>query len=492
MASAPLLTICIPTYNRASHLEKLLATLVHSVLPMGKGDIEILVVNNCSKDNTKNILDKIAHPAVRVVHRDVFLLTAEENIIHSLDYCRGDYVWFLGDDDVPVLSNLSDHLDRLRKENCDYYFFNPALVDKDGALFTSQTLRMNREVFIGTTVDVVLLAGCLFTFAGISNHIIRRTLLSSERGKHYLATSRIYSMVAWMIEAGSKANVAMINRPLVYYRENDYSDGHWERTAKRMDVGDYYFWSMGLVELFTQLVASGCMTYYQIGLIFDVTRDGSRYRLLDDMLFKMHQQMGKAYKSHEKRQKLSDDQMQKFGAFCMLADPLCYDLVEVLKDMNQVVATRSALLQKLSFAQLEQRFRKLFAARQTLGQWVCRVQQLYCGFEILWTPMQYVAVLAGDASFRDAVMKVVDPSPQMGSVLVDMTREGLLQKITMLREQPQNGDMQGVPVATAVMATQQLAAATQRISDLYNSNSWLVTAPFRAVKIGVLRLIGQR
>ena len=176
----------------------------------------------------------------------------------------------------------------------------------------------------------------------------------------------------------------------------------------------------------------------------------------------------------------------------MLADPLCYDLVEVLKDMNQVVATRSALLQKLSFAQLEQRFRKLFAARQTLGQWVCRVQQLYCGFEILWTPMQYVAVLAGDASFRDAVMKVVDPSPQMGSVLVDMTREGLLQKITMLREQPQNGDMQGVPVATAVMATQQLAAATQRISDLYNSNSWLVTAPFRAVKIGVLRLIGQR
>ena len=498
MTATPLLTICIPTYNRAKHLEKLLAVLVEVVFPMGKMDVEVLVVNNCSTDGTKEILDGTAHPSIRVFHREKFLLTAEENIIHSLGHCRGEFVWFLGDDDVPVISNFADHLDRLRNGGCDYYVFNPALVDSSGTLFSLQTIRMNRDIFVGSMIDLVLLTDCLFTFAGISNHIVRRSLLSTERGIYYLNASRIYSMVAWMIEAGSnKAKVALVNRPLVYYRENDYSGGHWPRVAERMRVGDFYFWSMGLVELFSCLIESGGMTHHQFGMVIDVARDGRRYRLLDDMIYKTFEQIKKGRKSLDARQRLTTEQMRKLADFCMKADPLSFDLIQVLIEMNALTAPANSgwgYLFGARFHGLTRKFHGLFKARQGVGQWVCRVQQIYCGYEILWTPIQYIAVHGGGSTnLRESVLKCLDPLPQAPLVFVGATREVVLKKIdayvarvdatdahTAAQQEPTN------------LAPEKMAWAQQELVAVYNSISWRITYPLRAVKSNIWRLLGLK
>lgn len=493
MGSIPLLTICIPTYNRAQHVQKLLVYLTGTILPLGNDDIEVIVVNNCSKDDTKKILDEVRHPAFRIYHRENFLKTAEENIIHSLEYCRGEYVWFLGDDDVPVQATFKACLEKLRSNSADYYLFNPALVDKEGNLYTPQTMRMNRDEITGTTVDLVLSVGCLFTFAGISNHVIRRNLLSFDRGKHYLATSLIYSMVAWTIEAGSQSRAVLVNRPLVYYRENDYGNGHWERTAENMNVGDQYFWSLGLVELFDQLVQSGCISHYQIGLIFDVNRDGGRYRLIDEMLFKHFLQIEKGWKTKKARQKLTVDQMQKFATFCMRADPLTFDLLKLLEQMNmQSIRWRALSLSVLALWRYKKKFHQMFNQRQTLGQWAARVEQIHCGYEILWTPLQYVAIRGGDKVLRDRVMKYLDPLPEPPSVFVDTDREELLRKIYHFTSDSAYFAKLSESGHFSKASFERASLALQKLKDVHLSRSWRLTAPLRAVKTHFRRLVGHQ
>lgn len=55
MELIPLISICIPTYNRCEKVYK----LVNDILLYEGEDIEVVVLDNCSTDNTKSLLNKI-------------------------------------------------------------------------------------------------------------------------------------------------------------------------------------------------------------------------------------------------------------------------------------------------------------------------------------------------------------------------------------------------------------------------------------------------
>lgn len=92
----PLLTIGIPTYNRVGTLRR----AVDSALKQGGGDLEILVADNASTDDTERYCRALAErePVVRYIRQSVNLgPTANFNTV--LRQARGDYFLFLGDDD---------------------------------------------------------------------------------------------------------------------------------------------------------------------------------------------------------------------------------------------------------------------------------------------------------------------------------------------------------------------------------------------------------
>lgn len=55
MTTQPLLSICIPTYNRASVLEKTLLSIVDAPLFRATNDVEIVISDNCSTDATRAV-----------------------------------------------------------------------------------------------------------------------------------------------------------------------------------------------------------------------------------------------------------------------------------------------------------------------------------------------------------------------------------------------------------------------------------------------------
>ncbi len=98
--SKPLLSICIPTYNRADKLyhslEKILASISsHS------SQIEVIVSDNASDDSTQEIIAKLKkqYPILQN-YRNSENLGFNCNIFALSDkYATGKYLWILGDDD---------------------------------------------------------------------------------------------------------------------------------------------------------------------------------------------------------------------------------------------------------------------------------------------------------------------------------------------------------------------------------------------------------
>ena len=93
---SPLFTISIPTYNRADgYLRETLA----SAVAQDYQDLEIMISDNASVDNTEEVVRSFDDPRIRYVKH-------EANIGHAgnFDFCvtgaRGHYVLVLHDDDV--------------------------------------------------------------------------------------------------------------------------------------------------------------------------------------------------------------------------------------------------------------------------------------------------------------------------------------------------------------------------------------------------------
>ena len=91
----PLVTIAIPTFNRASWLEK----CVDAALSQTYHSLEVLVSDNASTDGTAEVLHVLNDPRLRVIRQQRNLgLVANWN--SALYLARGSYIIVVSDDDI--------------------------------------------------------------------------------------------------------------------------------------------------------------------------------------------------------------------------------------------------------------------------------------------------------------------------------------------------------------------------------------------------------
>jgi glycosyltransferase involved in cell wall biosynthesis len=91
----PLITIGIPTYNRASFVQNCVA----SALAQSYQNIEVLVSDNASTDNTLSTLSAIDDGRLRVVTSPVNV-GAVNNFSKCVREARGDYLVLISDDNI--------------------------------------------------------------------------------------------------------------------------------------------------------------------------------------------------------------------------------------------------------------------------------------------------------------------------------------------------------------------------------------------------------
>jgi len=90
-----LLTIAIPTYNRAGLLEQRLREL----LPQAREGVEILVCDDGSTDETLRVCEMYRAQGIRICAA-VANMGLSMNMLRAFQEARGEWLWTLGDDDA--------------------------------------------------------------------------------------------------------------------------------------------------------------------------------------------------------------------------------------------------------------------------------------------------------------------------------------------------------------------------------------------------------
>lgn len=115
-----LLTLAIPTYNRADLLDKQLAWLAQAIKGL-ESNCEIFISDNCSTDNTQEVIKKW-----QIILSNITFKSSKNNenigvmgnIACCLKAANSKYVWTIGDDD-PIQEITLDYLLTTLKKHSD-------------------------------------------------------------------------------------------------------------------------------------------------------------------------------------------------------------------------------------------------------------------------------------------------------------------------------------------------------------------------------------
>jgi abequosyltransferase len=172
--ASPLLTIAIPTYNRARYLERLLTTLADQIL--SESQIELIVSDNASPDETPGVVDRFKLRGLPILYlRNQSNLGPDRNVLQCYEEARGKYVWILGDDDFVRPGGIAKVLSHLRAQEYDLVYI-ASVAFTDAALPPAHVPDLGFEVFERADL-LARRVNIFFTF--ISGNIVNKERISS-------------------------------------------------------------------------------------------------------------------------------------------------------------------------------------------------------------------------------------------------------------------------------------------------------------------------
>ena len=135
----PIISFCIPTFNRSKKLTEAVNGVLESIdYAFNQGDrnnYEIIISDNDSSDETKEICLKYSNQfqtskiSFRYI-KNKFNIGPSNNLINIPKYSNATYVWFLSDDDLINRSAISEFL-KIKGQDYDFIYATRMLVDKN-------------------------------------------------------------------------------------------------------------------------------------------------------------------------------------------------------------------------------------------------------------------------------------------------------------------------------------------------------------------------
>ncbi len=152
-----LVSVCIPTYNYAKYI----SDAIESVLSQTYQNFELIIVDDCSQDNTEEIVQEYAARHKEIgFYRNKTNLGMVENWNRCLERSTGDFVKVMGADDLLEPLCLEKSIDVLVKNpNVSLLSCARMLIDKHGKQTRTSAYSRKFEIISGTKV----IRNCFFT-----------------------------------------------------------------------------------------------------------------------------------------------------------------------------------------------------------------------------------------------------------------------------------------------------------------------------------------
>ena len=217
-SNLPLVSICIPTYNRANYIKK----AIDSALGQTYKNIEVIVVDNASTDNTDEIVSAYNDPRLRYV-RNSENMGLFGNFNRCIELYNGDFLHILHSD---------DYIDSDFTEKCvDFFNKHPDVwLTSTSSRIISSEISIDTKVFESDTVlknpdglKKILSERCYISCPSV---MARRGLYEDKNiGKFTLEYPYSGDYYQW-IKVTRKYNVGYVSDAWLNYQTSEISESY--------------------------------------------------------------------------------------------------------------------------------------------------------------------------------------------------------------------------------------------------------------------------
>ena len=188
-----LFTIAIPTFNRAKYLKKNLEQLKSELSLIQKDFVEIIVSDNCSTDNTKDVVEDMIDSGLQIRY-----ICNETNIgwglnfLQCFDLAKGKYVLLLGDDDLLFDGALKIIIDKLINQDYGILCLHPYGFNDDyrkeypGSFGTEKVYNNSSDFLLAISPVMRAISACIINKQHITHLDIRNLPISNFAHLHLI------------------------------------------------------------------------------------------------------------------------------------------------------------------------------------------------------------------------------------------------------------------------------------------------------------------
>ena len=217
-------SVIVPFYNVEGYIGRCLDSLVKQTLD----DIEIILVNDGSKDRSKIVVDKyLKEYPEKIVYLEKENGGLSDARNYAIPYAKGEYIAFLDSDDYVEYTMYKDMYELAKKENsdmveCDFYWEYPYKNKRkeDKGLIYNGKKEMIEKVRVVAWNKL------------IKKDILEKSKIIFPKGYRYEDVEFTYKLVPYLDK------VSFLKKPCVHYiqREGSISNNQNERNKEIFDV----------------------------------------------------------------------------------------------------------------------------------------------------------------------------------------------------------------------------------------------------------------
>jgi abequosyltransferase len=213
MTGSVKLSFCIATLNRADFL----AVTLHNIIAQATDEVEIVVVDGASTDNTKEVIDSLQKEFSRLRY---FRLAekggVDRDYSRAVDFAEGEYCWLFSDDDILKPGAISSVLTAIQSR------YGLIVVNAECRNFDLSQVVQGKRLSIAServydpTMAAALFADVAYYMSFIGCVVIGRDIWNKREKEKYFGTAFVHIGVIFQLPLDF--DVLVIAEPLIAIR----------------------------------------------------------------------------------------------------------------------------------------------------------------------------------------------------------------------------------------------------------------------------------
>ena len=212
------ISICIATRNRAN----IIGETLNSIISQATEEVEIVVVDGASTDNTKQIIQqfKNSFPRLKYIRKDSNG-GVDRDYSESVEFAAGEYCWFMSDDDVLKNGAVQKVLSHIQQG------YDLIIVNAENRIYDLSRVLEKRQLKI-TEDRIYKPADNQALFADVAKHVsyipavvIKRQVWNARDKESYYGTGFVH--VGVIFQNVLKNDVLVMSEPLIMARQGNTS-----------------------------------------------------------------------------------------------------------------------------------------------------------------------------------------------------------------------------------------------------------------------------